>query len=210
MILSLLAVSNDGGHYVYLQLPSRMKTFLALFIAATLAACSGSDLDSTGSAEGRLTGAGIIADDFHTGTLDSGTWQIVDPQGDSTVELVGAGTPDAQLLLSVPAGTTHDAWSNNTTLRVMQPAADEDFEIEVKFESQPTQRYQGQGVLVEQNASNYVRFDVYSDGSSLRAFAATFANGSPTVRVNSPIRSGPDDLPASRAQRQSVDRAVLV
>ena len=104
---------------------------------------------------------------------------------------MGAGTPDAQLLLSVPAGTTHDAWSNNTTLRVMQPAADEDFEIEVKFESEPTQRYQSQGLLVQQNASSYVRFDVYSDGSSLRAFAATFANGTPTVRVNSAIAAGP-------------------
>ena len=191
MIFSLLAVSNDGGHHVYRQLPSRMKTFLALFTAATLAACSGSDVDSTGSAEGRLTGAGITADDFHTGILDSGTWQIVDPQGDSTVELVGAGTPDAQLLLSVPAGTTHDAWSNNTTLRVMQPAADDDFEIEVKFESGPTQRYQSQGLLVQQNASSYVRFDVFSDGSSLRAFAATFANGTPTVRVNNSITGGP-------------------
>ena len=92
----------------------------------------------------------------------------------------------------------------------MQPAADEDFEIEVKFESEPTQRYQSQGLLVQQNASSYVRFDVYSDGSSLRAFVATFANGTPTVRVNSAIRSGPDDLSASRAQRQSVDRTLLV
>ena len=73
----------------------------------------------------------------------------------------------------------------------MQPAADEDFEIEVKFESEPTQGYQSQGLLVEQDASNYVRFDVYSDGSSLRVFAATFANGAPTIRVNSPIPSGP-------------------
>ena len=133
----------------------------------------------------------ILSDDFYTGVLDTSLWEVVDPQGDGTVELVGAGTSDAQLLLSVPAGTTHDAWSTNTTLRVMQPAADEDFEIEVKFESEPTQGYQSQGLLVEQDASNYVRFDVYSDGSSLRAFAATFANGAPTIRVNSPIPSGP-------------------
>ena len=176
---------------MYRLLHTQLINYLGLILAATLAACSGADSNPAGGAEGLLTGAGVVADDFHTGILDSGTWQIVDPQGDGTVELVGAGTPDAQLLLSVPAGTTHDAWSNNTTLRVMQPAADEDFEIEVKFESQPTQQYQSQGLLVQQNTSSYVRFDVFSDGSSLRAFAATFANGAPTVRVNSPIAAGP-------------------
>jgi regulation of enolase protein 1 (concanavalin A-like superfamily) len=114
---------------------------------------------------------------------------VVDPQGDGTVELVGAKTSDAHLLLSVPSGTQHDAWSTNTTLRVMQPAADEDFEIEAKFESEPTEKSQGQGLLVEQDESNYIRFDVYSNGSTFRVFAAQISNGSPLPKVNEAIAS---------------------
>ena len=114
---------------------------------------------------------------------------MVDPQGDGTVELVGAETSDAHLLLSVPSGTKHDPWSTNTTLRVMQPAADEDFEIEAKFESEPTEKSQGQGLLVEQDESNYIRFDVYSNGSSFRVFSAKIGNGSPLAMVNEGIAS---------------------
>jgi regulation of enolase protein 1 (concanavalin A-like superfamily) len=165
---------------------------LGLLLTSFVAACSGSDGgDQFGAASGELGAAGIVSDDFHTGVLDTQLWNIVDPQGDGTVELVGAGTPDAQLRLSVPAGTTHDAWTSNTTLRAMQPATNDDLEVEVKFESEPTQQYQGQGLLVEQDPSNYVRFDVYSDGNSLRVFGATFSNGSATIRVNSSIASGP-------------------
>ena len=131
-----------------------------------------------------------VSDDFSTGVLNSQVWTVVDPVGDGTVQLVGAGTTDAQLLLTVPAGTEHDVWtSGNNALRVMQPVSDEDFEIEVKFESEPTQRYQMQGLLVEQDAGNLIRFDVYSDGSILRIFGAYFTAGTPSVVVQDPISS---------------------
>ena len=45
-------------------------------------------------------------------------------------------------------------------------------------------------VLVEESPGNYLRFDVFSTGKSLRLFSATFANGSPTVRVNRKISTG--------------------
>ena len=159
---------------------------VGFLLSLFLVACSGSDGGGEangGSTSRTLSTSGVVSDDFHTGTLDTQLWDVVDPQGDGTVELVGAGTPDAQLLLSVPAGTEHDAWTDNTALRVMQPAADEDFEIEVKFESEPTQAYQGQGLLVEQDGSNYVRLDVFSDGGSLVLFGATFNNSSPSVII---------------------------
>ena len=80
----------------------------------------------------------------------------------------------------------------------MQPAADEDFEIEVKFESEPTQAIQSQGLLVEQDATNFIRFDVYSDGSSLNVFGAAFTDGSPDTPISRRHRSGVDDLSAPR------------
>jgi regulation of enolase protein 1 (concanavalin A-like superfamily) len=133
----------------------------------------------------------IVSDDFHTGILNTQLWQVVDPQNDSTLGFAGAGTVDAHLLLSVPAGTEHDPASPNTTLRLMQSAADEDFEIEVKFESEPTERFQMQGLLVEQDASNYLRFDVFSDGSGLNVFSATYTDGMEAMKINAPIASGP-------------------
>jgi regulation of enolase protein 1 (concanavalin A-like superfamily) len=137
---------------------------------------------------GTVPGA-VVSDDFHSGTLNTQRWQVVDPQGDSSVSFAGAGTPDAHLLLSVPAGTMHDPGSINTALRVMQAAADTDFEIEVKFESEPTQRYQTQGLLVEQDGLNYLRFDVFSDGESLKVYSASFVDGADTVHISASIPS---------------------
>ena len=138
--------------------------WLLAYVAISAAGCeSERGIGRSGPNSGAFT-----SDDFHTGTLNTQLWQVVDPQGDSTVSFTGAGTPDAHLLLSVPAGTIHDANARNTALRVMQPAADENLEIEVKFESEPTQKYQIQGLLVEEDSTNYLRLDVHYTGSELR------------------------------------------
>ena len=135
--------------------------------------------------------SGIVSDDFNAPTLD-GMWTFQDPVGDGGYELVGAGTENAHLRLSVPAGTDHDVWTGgNRAVRVMQPAANDDFEIEVKFESQPTQRFQMQGLLVEQDPQNFLRLDVYSDGSALWLFAARFVGGVPTTLRNQALAAAP-------------------
>ncbi len=134
---------------------------------------------------------GIASDDFNAFALNP-MWTFEDPVGDSRYEFVGAGTADALLLLFVPAGTSHDVWTGgNRSARAMQSAQDEDFQIEVKFESEPTQRYQIQGMLVEQDANNFLRFDVYSDGAALHVFAATFSNGVPSTVFDQTISSAP-------------------
>ena len=136
-------------------------------------------------------GAGIVSDDFNAAALD-GIWMFQNPVGDGSYTLAGAGTQNARLRLSVPAGTNHDVWTaGNRSVRVMQPAADDDFEIEVKFESQPTQRFQSQGLLVEQDPQNFLRLDFYSDGSVLRLFAARFVNGVPTTLRNQTLTAAP-------------------
>jgi hypothetical protein len=47
-----------------------------------------------------------------------------------------------------------------------------------------------QGIVVEQDSSKYVRFEVYHSGYTTRLFAATLSNGVPTVQVNTPISVG--------------------
>ncbi len=146
-----------------------------------------------GGTGGVAGSSAFVSDDFDTAALDTSLWNIVDPQADGMVSVVGAGTSNAQLVLSVPEGTAHDAWVVNTSLRVMQPAADEDFEIELKFESQPTETFQSQGLLVEDDAGNYIRFDVYSDGGllSLSLFSAVFADSAPITQLNQAIPVSP-------------------
>ena len=127
--------------------------------------------------------SGIVSEDFSATTLNTGLWTLADPAGDATVSMSGT-----QALLSVPSGTSHDVWtSGNFAPRIMQPAGDTDFEIEVKFESGVGEPYQLQGLLVEASPGNFLRFDFYSDGSSTRLFAASFTNGSPSVKKNSSI-----------------------
>ncbi len=129
--------------------------------------------------------SGISSDDFSSGSLNPAIWSFINPGTPSTLTFTGTGTADARLSIAVPAGTPHDAWTGgNTTARVMQVASNSDFEIEVKFDSRPTARYQLEGVIVEQDANNYVRFDFNSDGTNLRLFAATIIAGSPTTRHN--------------------------
>jgi uncharacterized repeat protein (TIGR02543 family) len=125
----------------------------------------------------------IKSDDFNVCSLDTGIWSFVDPLGDG--ELVINGT---QALLSMPAGVSHDIGAGgNFAPRLMQPAANNNFEVEVKFESPVSQGSQMQGILIEQNGGNFLRFDFQTDGTGLRIFAARVMNGNQTVIYNSSI-----------------------
>jgi regulation of enolase protein 1 (concanavalin A-like superfamily) len=63
----------------------------------------------------------------------------------------------------------------------MQAANNTDFEIEVKFDTGVLERYQMQGIVIEQDEQNYVRFEFYGDGVNVHLFAAAIVSGSPSV-----------------------------
>ena len=103
-----------------------------------------------------------VSDDFHAGSLNSSLWSVENPVGDGSVSVNGHA-----LVLSVPGGTEHDSWTSGLhALRVVQPVANGDFEVETKFESMGSAQYQDEGIVVEQDASTMLRFDVFSTGSS--------------------------------------------
>ena len=79
----------------------------------------------------------------------------------------------------------------------MQPAADADFELEVKFDSPMTQKWQVQGLLVEESLSRYLRFNFQSDGQSTYVLAASLVNNGPPATTV---------IPASR-QRSIISTA---
>ncbi|UHD17107.1 PKD domain-containing protein [Thiocapsa bogorovii] len=122
----------------------------------------------------------IVSDDFNEGTLDTDVWTFIDPLGDATLSLNGA-----QAAIAAPGGTAHDIWSSgNFAPRLMQAAPDADFEVEVKLDSPVTQRFQIQGLVVEESPGRFMRFDVHHDGTGVRVFAATVVDGTASIRHN--------------------------
>ncbi len=131
------------------------------------------------------SGSGPVSDDFNTPTLNSSVWSIENPAGDGSVSLTGQA-----LALSVPAGSGHDLWSGDVNvLRVVQPVSNTDFDVEAKFDSLGSSRFQDQGIVVEQDATNLLRFDVFSDGSSITLFAASVSGATASVKVSETLAS---------------------
>jgi hypothetical protein len=130
--------------------------------------------------------SGIWSDDFNGPELNNSVWTFVNPLSDANFSMNG----DA-LVIEVPADVSHDIWSSgNKAPRLMQAAENADFEIEAKFDSELEFQYQMQGIIVEQDAGNFLRFEVHTDGTIVRVFAASFTNGSPATKVKSTIAKG--------------------
>ena len=68
-----------------------------------------------------------------------------------------------------------------------------DFEVEVKFESALSERYQEQGILVlheemdPEAPDDFIHFDFYSDGTDIYIWAVVFPNGGPLAVINKPV-----------------------
>jgi regulation of enolase protein 1 (concanavalin A-like superfamily) len=153
----------------------RGKFGVALVTVLVLALLS---LGAIASPAGALSGP--VSDDFHSGSLNSSLWSVENPVGDGSVSV-----NDHALVLSVPGGPEHDLWTPGAhALRVVQPVANSDFEVETKFESMGSVAYQDQGIIVEQDASTYLRFDVFSSGSSVNLFAALLSGSTASVKVS--------------------------
>jgi uncharacterized repeat protein (TIGR02543 family) len=130
---------------------------------------------------------GPFSDNFNACSL-AAQWEMSNPSGLGTFEATGT-----TVRISVPEGTEHNLWKDlNNVPRIMQPADNSDFEFVVKFDSTMNQGSQIQGVIVEQDAQNYLRFDFdYSVdeqgvGTTL-AFAGSSKAGKSTIRISTPI-----------------------
>lgn len=115
---------------------------------------------------------GAFSDNFDAAELDP-RWFVDDRRGDGTlVEMNGL------LGLTVPAGVRHDlSATNNGAFRVLQAVKNGDFQVRVGFESVVNFQSQIQGVVFEQDANNLVRFDLFSDGTTTKAFVGTLTSG---------------------------------
>lgn len=126
---------------------------------------------------------GIVSDDFSSGTLNTAVWTLVNPLGDVVDSLTGT-----HFVLKIPAGTNHDPWtSGNTAPRLMQDADNINLGIEVKFDSYLRQAFQDQGLIVQESASRYLRFDVVYDGTHVRAYSALLDGATVDVKGDTAI-----------------------
>ncbi|MBY8978076.1 tandem-95 repeat protein, partial [Rhodobacteraceae bacterium NNCM2] len=117
---------------------------------------------------------GFFSDDF-SGATPYADWTLEGPSASAETYVV---SPDGYLELTVPDGGNFDLWNNSKdAARYMQSAEDTDFTVEVKFLTMPTERTQMQGILVEQDEDDWIRFDVLHNGSNLQIFAAVTVDG---------------------------------
>jgi LmbE family N-acetylglucosaminyl deacetylase/regulation of enolase protein 1 (concanavalin A-like superfamily) len=129
----------------------------------------------------------LTSDEFNAASLNSGLWTFFNPLDDATATVDGANA-----VISVPAGVTHDVWTSSDSVpRLLQPAPNANFEVEAKFTSQPTIRYQQQGIIVEQDPANLLRFEIHSEGTETKLFVAAIMGGTASVKYNAAVTGGP-------------------
>jgi hypothetical protein len=135
----------------------------------------------------------FTSDDFNARNLKRPLWTFTDPNVDATLRLLGTKTTDARLAITVPAGSVHDLWTNGYGVpRITQACTNTDFQVDVKFLSPMTgvsfQSYLAQGIVVEQDETNLLRFDFTTghEVDSVKAFSAAFVGGfaSPQIKIN--------------------------
>jgi regulation of enolase protein 1 (concanavalin A-like superfamily) len=172
--LNLLDMTMDKfvRHLENRDRPTSIARWVALFFALT----SGGGLFAQISRS-------PVSDNFDAPALNSAVWSFVNPLGDGVLTMNGTAAT-----LNIPHGKSHDLWiTGNNSVRIMQPMQNVDFGVEVRFQSAVQLGNQDEGILVEQDNANFIRFDVLSDGTNVRLFAAAVTGGTATTFTNSPI-----------------------
>jgi len=126
-----------------------------------------------------------VSDSFNSGALNTSLWTLV---GNGSYSLNGS-----DLLLTAPGGSNHDPsfGGADNAVRVLQGINSSDFTVDVKFDSIPTAQYQFEGILVDQDATNYLRFQFGSTGSSLVVDASKVLARTETAVLSSTISLPP-------------------
>ena len=128
----------------------------------------------------------IISDNFNGPSLNSQVWTYLNPLGDAALSMTGS-----QMQIAVPGGTTHDIWTTGFDApRVMQAANNTNFEVEAKFQSTLIAPIQLQGILVQQDPGNILRFDFVRKTSGIQVFSAAIEGGVASVKIDSVIAAG--------------------
>ena len=141
-------------------------TFKAIAVASGVSS-------AVGTASYTLTtqsGGAPVADDFNGSSLNTSLWTVRAPAGGS------AAVSNGHLVITVPGGSNHDAFTPALdAIQVVQQVSNANFDVNVKIDSTlaASGQYSGDGILVEGDAHNYIRFGVGANGSSVGLSANT-------------------------------------
>ena len=115
-------------------------------------------------------------------------WQVSTPVGGSVA------VSNGELVLTVPGGSNHDASIPALdAVQVIQPISNANFDVAVKIDSTllAAHPYYGQGLMVEGDAKDYIRFEV-SAGSTVNIGVSTITGGVESEKFQiSPFTSYP-------------------
>ncbi len=160
-------------------------------VSASAAGETATGVDRTFTTDAAPVAGPASSDDFNTCQIDDGRWTFVDPVGDAQAGIAGTGTENAVATISFGAGAAHNPWgAPNPAPRLTQPLDDTDFTITAKFDSAVSGKYQNQGITIEQDQDDWLRFDVYSDGSNTRTFTAQTTNGTSSAVASQVVGDG--------------------
>jgi hypothetical protein len=138
---------------------------------------------------GNATG-GIVSDNFDEPALNTALWTTENPLGDGIVTMNGTAAT-----LNVPQGTVHDlSTTADNALRIMQPVANTNFSVDVRFQSATEIGNQDEGILVEQDSGDFLRFDVLYNGTTgpeLFALGVTGTTSTPFISTQISLPKAP-------------------
>lgn len=137
----------------------------------------------------------VLSDDFNRCALNTALWKVYDPQtgtaGQSTIRATGT-----TIEIDMPGGIDHDIWRGGATApHIMQPISNTNFLVESKFNSLLTQKYQMLGLLVRQDASNFIRINFQNEGpNQTKLWVFKFEAGEPAIFVDQSIPAKQEPL----------------
>jgi hypothetical protein len=161
---------------------------IAFTISATttvraIAVASGYTQSAQGSATytySPVTGNSPVSDEFNETSLNTAQWQVRAPVGGS------ATVSNGELVITVPAGSNHDATQPALdAVQVVETIGNIDFDVAIKIDSSLTSatQYGEQGLLVEGDAKNYIRFEIGAGGTTTVLGVSTIVAGVSTSKV---------------------------
>ncbi len=140
-------------------------TISATTTVNAIAIASGDTQSAQGSASyaySPATSGAPASDEFTEASLNAAVWQVSAPVGGS------AAVSNGELVLTVPAGSNHDAAVPALdAVQVIQAINNTNFDVAVKIDSPlvAATQYYGQGLMVEGDAKDYIRFEVEAGGT---------------------------------------------
>lgn len=132
-----------------------------------------------------------ITNEFNS---DDPPWTFVKPRSDESYS-IGGGI----LTINVPQGD-HDPFTSFVAPRYVRPIPSgfnqNNFEVSAKITSTMSQRFQIQGIAIEDDHLNYIRMEAFHDGTRTHLYSQVVNNGVPAALINiTPFGSGNTPAP---------------